>query len=743
MKALMAPMSAEAMAMDEAKELMERVTVRKRFETVPYYAPSIAVDESGRAKVTISMPDNLTNFLVRAKAVSGAERHGFAKGKIEVRMPLIVQPALPRFARPGDLFTASAIGRVVEGEGGKGLAAFKAEGVTLEGESAKEVNWIPGQVERFDFPVTVGQPEIGEDGKPALEELIFKVAVKRDVDGASDAFEVKIPLIPDRRPLRERVIAELGASGTLKLPSVEGGARPGSVSRRVLVSARGDLLKMAAGLNFLMQYPFGCTEQRLSRARAHLALTRFRDLLKISEGDEGVRNIVEDALAWIPGVVNDEGLAGLWPGSTGYVWATAYVYEFLVEAQNAGFHVDSELKGKLANALNRALRSDYSRFIDGASWFERTSALRALALGGDFSRSYGAELLRKAQFLDLESSAKVYYAFNRGGKIQSGLEPLATRMTEGVMTRLHQGREIYGGLQDGYLVPAPLVISSETRVLSEVVRAMVTVGDTERLEVLVDGLVTLGKGDGWGSTNANAAALLALSEVLTPPFKGGEDSTLKITGVGEGATLATDAVAPLAENRDNKGAAATLERLTGERPLGVWAELTWTPEEDGSKEVSASKGFAVSREQLKVLGPGLSPVKVQLDKPALELGYGVGDVVEDHVEVVNPTDRYFVAVVVPLAAGMEPLNPNLATAPPEAAPDGKLTIAASYAAYLDDHVAFYYDRLPKGTYHFYFRTRAATQGSFIQPGAYAELMYDGAVRGNSNGARLSVKRAEK
>ncbi len=59
--------------------------------------------------------------------------------------------------------------------------------------------------------------------------------------------------------------------------------------------------------------------------------------------------------------------------------------------------------------------------------------------------------------------------------------------------------------------------------------------------------------------------------------------------------------------------------------------------------------------------------------------------------VVNPKDRNFVAVVVPLAAGMEPLNLSLATAPPEARTEGRFTSEPSYVAYLDDHVAFYYD----------------------------------------------------
>jgi hypothetical protein len=88
---------------------------------------------------------------------------------------------------------------------------------------------------------------------------------------------------------------------------------------------------------------------------------------------------------------------------------------------------------------------------------------------------------------------------------------------------------------------------------------------------------------------------------------------------------------------------------------------------------------------------------------------------------------------------MEPLNPHLATAPAEAKPANPLTREPSYTAYLDDRVAFYYDSLPRGNYHFYFRTRAAIRGEFIQPAAYAELMYEEAVSGNSAGARVVIQ----
>jgi uncharacterized protein YfaS (alpha-2-macroglobulin family) len=170
----------------------------------------------------------------------------------------------------------------------------------------------------------------------------------------------------------------------------------------------------------------------------------------------------------------------------------------------------------------------------------------------------------------------------------------------------------------------------------------------------------------------------------------------------------------------------------------VRAETRWVPAPDGSNVVAEARGFVVTRELLLVLGEGAPPRRMPVEPAAQTFSFAVGDVIEDHVQVVNPAQRHYVAVVVPLAAGMEPLNPKLATAPPEARPAGSLTRAPSYAAYMDDHVAFYYDTLPKGTYDFYFRTRATVPGSFIQPSALAEMMYDESVRGTGNGARIEI-----
>jgi len=176
------------------------------------------------------------------------------------------------------------------------------------------------------------------------------------------------------------------------------------------------------------------------------------------------------------------------------------------------------------------------------------------------------------------------------------------------------------------------------------------------------------------------------------------------------------------------------------RGVVVRASASYIPAAEGSQVAPASSGFVVARELLRVGREGAPAEHLALSEPGTTLTFGVGDVVEEHVQIVNPKERNYVAIVVPLAAGMEPLNPRLATAPPEASPAGRSTREPSYAAYLDDQVALYFDTLPAGTYDFYFRTRATTPGRFIQPPARAEMMYDAAVSGHGAGARIVVER---
>jgi len=722
--------------------LLDRATVRRNFKPVPYYNPAIQVGPDGTARVTVALPDDLTVFMIRAKAASGPDRFGFGTSQIAVRLPVIIQPSLPRFVRPGDRFLAAGIGRIVEGEGGPGAAEVRAEGVKIEGSAKQSFTWNAAEPERIEVPVTVPTPPYQEDGTLAWDKVTFRFGVERSSDKAADAFEASLPVRDDRRPVSIRLMKDLAAGASLQLPALPEPARPGSVRRSILVSDQPALVRMAAGLDFLNAYPYGCTEQRLSQARAELALRKLRDLLRQEGNDERIRRAVDDTLQWIPQTVDDNGLVAYWPGSRGYVSLTAWVVEFLVEAKAGGFRVDDALLDRLTRALQQSLRSDYGRFIDGEAFTERAWALQALTAAGKGDPAYAAELSRRAQFLDVEAAAQVLQSFEKAGDTASpSTDVLAQKLWEGLVFRLFQGKEIYGGLQNRATARNALILPSETRTLAEVTRALARKEPTNpRFPRLVDALVTLGRDDGWGTTNANAEALLALSELLKPPYAGSSQHAVEVRlGNSAPRALALGPQAPIDAVLSTEGGAGSVVHQTGDKgPVLVRVETTYLPAGDGAQEAARANGFVVSREILRVRGEDVPPERTPIADPGKKYAFEVGDVIEDHVRLVNPKDRNFVAVVVPLAAGMEPLNPSLATAPPEAKTEGKITLAPSYVAFLDDQVAFYYDTLPKGTYDFYFRTRAQIEGSYVQPAARAEMMYDGTVEGTSPGARIEV-----
>jgi uncharacterized protein YfaS (alpha-2-macroglobulin family) len=725
-----------------APSLLDRATIRKLFKTVPYYNPAIQVGPDGSVTVTVQLPDNLTNFKIRAKAASGPDRFGYATSQVAVRLPVIVQPALPRFVRPGDHFTAAAIARIVEGGAGPGSAQVRAEGVAIKGETKKELTWVPNRAERIEFEVDVPNPPYTEDGKLAYGEVTFRMGVERASDKATDAFEVKLPIRDDCQRLVSRTLVDLSPGVAVPLPDVTEPARPGTIKRSVLVSTQPGLVRMAAGLDFFVAYPYACTEQRISRARAEIALKGFRALLRQPAGKELLDRPVRETLAWIPTVVDGNGLVAYWPGTDGSVSLTAWTVQFLDEAREAGYTVDAKVFDTLIRSLEQALRSDYSRFLDGEAYAERVWALTALADAGRFNAAYAAELARKTQFLDLEGVADVLLAFARSkAPSSSTTQELVRDLWSGLVIRLYQGREIYGGLQERRQTRNGLILPSETRTLAEVTRAIArTQPGDPRFPLLVNALVTLGRDDGWGSTNANAEALLALSETLKPPFAASPKASVTLQLEGQPQTLQLGPEAPVAAAVSTRAGAgqAVLKSVDAGGKVVLRAEISYVPAADGSQVAPQAAGFVVSREMLKISKTEGPPQKMPLAQAGTRIALAVGDVIEDHIQVVNPKDRHYVAITAPLAAGLEPLNPNLATAPREAHPTGKLTLSPTYVEYLDDRATFYYNTLPKGTYDFFFRTRATVPGGFTQPPALAEMMYDGAVRGNSAGARVEV-----
>ena len=284
---------------------------------------------------------------------------------------------------------------------------------------------------------------------------------------------------------------------------------------------------MAAGLDFLLQYPYGCTEQQLSRARAYVALKKFRALLQRGRAPrQGPRTPSRTCWTGCRWWSTATAWCAYWPGSRGYVLAHRL----------GGRSSSSRRKAPASPSIQKLLRHADQLARAGAALrlqpLHRRRGLHRARLGaaprwrtpGKFDPAYAAELARRAQYLDLEGDGAGARSPSCAAATPtpSTLDDLAT---EDVGRRRHPPlsgpRDLRRPAEGAPRAQRPDPAERDAHAgRGDARRQPHAQADAPRLQLLVDALVTLGRGDGWGSTNANASALLALAEVLKPPFAG-------------------------------------------------------------------------------------------------------------------------------------------------------------------------------------------------------------------------------
>jgi uncharacterized protein YfaS (alpha-2-macroglobulin family) len=129
-----------------------------------------------------------------------------------------------------------------------------------------------------------------------------------------------------------------------------------------------------------------------------------------------------------------------------------------------------------------------------------------------------------------------------------------------------------------------------------------------------------------------------------------------------------------------------------------------------------------------------------------------GDVISVTVTIVAPTDLYHLMVEVPIPAGTEPIDPNLAITGNEfgtpmmtvegdeevSGPDWWRYWVPSFTDMRDDRVTVFATFLEAGTYEYTFNVRASVPGTYRVLPVYGEQMYFTDVWGRSAGDTFTI-----
>ncbi|HZQ10994.1 MAG TPA: Ig-like domain-containing protein, partial [Anaerolineae bacterium] len=113
----------------------EASPVRRNFQDTAFWKADVVTDSSGKASVTIPLPDNLTTWNFTAKGVTKETLVGTGKLDIVSTKPVLVRPVVPRFFVPGDDVLLEAVVNNNTNQDVTVDVQLQAMGLTLSGNA--------------------------------------------------------------------------------------------------------------------------------------------------------------------------------------------------------------------------------------------------------------------------------------------------------------------------------------------------------------------------------------------------------------------------------------------------------------------------------------------------------------------------------------------------------------------------------------------------------------------------------
>ncbi|PYR16096.1 MAG: hypothetical protein DMF94_29480 [Acidobacteria bacterium] len=717
--------------------------LRKDFRVLAFWLGSVTTDVRGHAAVDVKLPESLTTY--RIMAVGGDKTSRFGSGESEVRInkPVVLKAAFPRFMSRGD---TAFFGSVVTSQ----LKVPGAAVVTMRSLDP-EVLRITGETRRV---VQIGAGASSEVRFDVVAAAVGRARVQTTVrlGDQSDAFEETIPVDVTVAP--ETVAAYGEASPDSRQPFVmPAGIVPGVGGLHLEVASTA-LVGLGEGARYVVEYPYGCAEQRASRAFVLAVASDLGDAFHLPGIDvKDLRPRVQTSLGELEKFQCPSGGFAFWPGECRFVspYLTSYVLHVYQTAASLKYNVDPAMMERGYEYLRRELADEQPA---NEGWWPAYTAWEAFAVkvlveGG---RNQDSNITRLYGYLDrMPVFAIAYLRDAMDGKGESGARPaeLRRRMDNSMLPEA--GSIHVEELADPYLL---YFWNSNVRSTAIALNTLVRAGEPQTVVTgLVRWLMAARKNGRWGNTQENAIAMQALVnyyrkyESLAPNFtatiKLGTQDLLRETFKGRSTDAATKDV-PMAELARRASTASDLTvRRDGEGTAFYVARLTYAP--DAAILTARDNGFHIQRQYAPMSAGRVGPAATS---------FGAGDLVRVTLSFDLPKERRFVAVTDPVPAGFEPVESWFATTASDLAratdqqDEGERPRwddiwrrgTFDHVERHDDRVLLFATRLSEGHHEFSYIVRATTAGAFQAAPARAEEMYEPDVSGRTATLAIEVRR---
>jgi hypothetical protein len=311
---------------------------------VAFYTGVIKVGPDGTAKANFPIP--AFNGSVKVMAVAWTRnRTGQAEKTIISRDPVVLTATLPRFMNIGDQSRFHIAIDNVEGEAGDYVVEVDAKGPVVLPATATRQTFRLAKGGKTNLTIPVAGAGVGN--------AAFDVTISGPGVSAAQALNLRIQ--PSLHTLARRTVRPIEANGQITLsPDLFADLVPGSGRVAVSVSPLASL-DVPALLKALDRYPYGCTEQTISRALPLLYVNRLSSMEQLGlDGsvDERVAAAVERVLTR----QGSNGSFGLWGVGGDELWLDAFVGDFLTRArenrQNVPAQAFNQTMDRLRNQVS-------------------------------------------------------------------------------------------------------------------------------------------------------------------------------------------------------------------------------------------------------------------------------------------------------------------------------------------------------------------------------------------------------
>ncbi len=488
--------SNEAVYLGDADKDGASVPVRRKFEDTAFWQRAVQTDASGRASIAVQLPDNLTSWRATARAISADTRVGEATYNIKVAKELTLRLQTPRVVTEGDAVTFTAVTHNYSAAPLDVTVRMRVTGLEMKDPPEHKIRLEAGAAESVAWQLAAPWPGTA------------RVTVTAIGGTLSDGMEMSLPVIPFAR---ERVDYRTGmASGGEKSETLDldGAAGDSVLTVRVSPTLSGTML---GSLDYLIDYPHGCTEQTMSSFLPDVLVSRtMADLGMARRGrTQALPEMVRAGLLRLYDYQHDDGGWGWWQNDGTDLWMTAYVLFGLQLAKDSGFAVSSRSRGQ---GLDRAVLI--------AKETEKSDLGQAQFLGYVLAMAKKSDAARRlldrsaAKGVDLDPSELAYRALAR---VALGTPADRTQARADVIELWSRAQQVSGlyHWSDSDRYEQPFFGTRDTEVTAVVLKAVLAVmPDDERLPGVVRWLLLQRKGSRWESTRDTAFILFGLSDYL-------------------------------------------------------------------------------------------------------------------------------------------------------------------------------------------------------------------------------------